>query len=379
MKLLFAGGGSIGHIAPSVAVLRAAQKIDPQTEGFFVCSLKDDDAAFLQKEHLSFQQIAAPRLSFSLPFILPGALREARNVLRRVQPDVVFCKGGSIGVPVALAARKLGIPIILHESDAVSGYANRFIARFADVVCKGFPAKKTNAQTKTQIPNQQPATSNQQQFSRTPNPELRIPNPASHFTGNPIRQDITQGDRNEGLRLTRFSGNKPIVLILGGSQGATTINTIVIDRLHELLPLCDIIHLTGRGKESAVHTEGYWSTPFAFEELPHLYAITTIALSRAGAGSVSELAANAIPTFLVPLRGVGHDHQLRNAERVETLGGCILLHQETLREKLVPAIASLLSNPDRQKWLATHIWGLHQPDAAGKIARILLGYGGRKP
>ncbi len=356
MKILFAGGGSIGHIAPSVAVWRAVEMLAPDATAHFVCSQRGDDAAFLQAEHVPFSRINARRLSFFHPLHFWRAMREARLLLQQEKPDVVFCKGGALCVTVAWAAKRHGIPIVLHESDAVSGRANALIARWATVICEGFPRQA--------IGDTREAVSNDATTSRF------------IFTGNPVRPAIVRGSRAQGLRITGFTGERPVLIVLGGSQGAVALNEAVWKQLQALLAMADIIHLTGKGKSGAHRSmRSYWTAEFAQETLPHLYALADLALSRAGAGLISELAASAIPALLVPLRGVAHDHQWANAEAAALSGGCRVLHQETLDRTLVPSTEELLHDPAERKKMSERIHALFVPDAAERLAHLLLLHG----
>ena len=245
-SVLFVGGGSIGHIAPSVAVARSLKELKPDVNVYFICSNRKEDAEFLKKEGCNFTQIDAPRLSLTFPWRFFSAYKKSSALLKEMKPDVIFSKGGYVSVPVCLAAHKKKIPIVLHESDVVSGYANRLVARWADVVCLGFSQTTSNVQRRMSL-------------------DVR----RWTFTNNPIRPEVTQGNREEGLRITNFSGNKPILMVMGGSQGAQALNEAVSENLEELLKLCDIIHLTGEGKLLTEKQEGYWSKEFAYEELPH--------------------------------------------------------------------------------------------------------------
>jgi UDP-N-acetylglucosamine--N-acetylmuramyl-(pentapeptide) pyrophosphoryl-undecaprenol N-acetylglucosamine transferase len=255
-------------------------------------------------------------------------------------------KGGALSIPVCLAAKRRGIPIVLHESDAVVGRANRFLSHFAETVCLGFPSGEGR--------------------------RVKEYRQRTVVTGNPVRPEITRGSREEGLRITGFSGKRPVLLIVGGSQGAQALNEIVVQKLSELATLCDIVHIAGKGKTRGAPQQSYFAIEFANEELPHLYALASLAISRAGAGSLSELAANGIPTILVPLRGVAHDHQGVNAERAQESGGCILIEQEGLPRALVPLVRELLADRGRLHALAEKIRTLNRQDAATNIARMLL-------
>lgn len=343
MKILIAGGGSIGHIAPGVAVARALLHLQPDATIRFVCAKREEEESFLDSQTLSHAAITLPRLRLRSPLAFPKAWREARTIVSDFAPDVVFCKGGSVSVPVALAARRRGIPIVLHESDAVSGRANRLIAHFAKTVCLSFPHTRFAADNSKFI-----------------------------LTGNPVRPEMTRGDRAKALALTGFSGTRPVLLVIGGSQGAEALNRIVIGLLPSLLHYCDVAHVTGRGKSAAPSQPSYWSAPFVGEDYPHLFALASLALSRSGANAVAELAACAVPSLFVPLEGVAQDHQRANAQAACTNGGCILLEQRALQASLIPTVQSLLADSALLKKMSAKMQTLARPDAAETIAKAIL-------
>lgn len=340
--VLFVGGGSVGHIAPGIAVMESLKLLLPDLHAHFICSERPDDVAFLQAQRVEFTPLPAPRLSMMFPWKFITAYRKSNRLITVLKPTAVFSKGGYVSLPLCIAAAFRGIPIILHESDAVSGYANRLIGYRAKRVCQGFPiAHRSSLSTR-------------------------------RYTGNPVRSNITQGSREQGLKLTGLSGKKPILLVIGGSQGAQAINESVIANLSELWRLFDVIHITGRGKNTGnirqPNTDKYYSVEFATDTLPHIYACTHIALSRAGAGSIAELAANRIPAILVPLRGVGHDHQYVNAKTVENAGGCIYLEQNSLNTQLLPQLRTMTSDTALLTQIRRNIATFHLPDAASQIA-----------
>ena len=343
MQILLLGGGSLGHTAPAVAVGHAIRKIAPGTQLHMICSPREDEAEFLRAEMIPFSTIKIPRRGILLPFQFVRSYKEASKIIETFQPDVVFSKGGGLSLPVCAAAWSKKIPIVLHESDARAGYASRLIARIAKKVCVGFPS--------TDLRN-------------------------GIFTGNPVRSSIAHGSREEGLRYTGLSGEKPILLISGGSQGAQSFNDVIRDQLDELLSICDIIHLTGRGKQTAAGKKsGYFAQEFALQALPHFYACATLALSRGGAGSISELAANGIPTIVVPLEGVAQNHQTENARQAEATGGVTLLNQSELQSNILSTVRSLLADPQKLREMSQKIRTLSLPDAAENIARIVLAEG----
>jgi len=346
VRILFVGGGSIGHVAPCIAVWRAIQEHIPSVQAHFICAERSADREFLTREGVPFTALPLPRRSAIFPLTFLHAYWKASVLLRAFEPHMLLGKGGALSIPVCLAAKRRGIPIVLHESDAVVGRANRFLSHFAETVCLGFPSGEGR--------------------------RVKEYRQRTVVTGNPVRPEITRGSREEGLRITGFSGKRPVLLIVGGSQGAQALNEIVVQKLSELATLCDIVHIAGKGKTRGAPQQSYFAIEFANEELPHLYALASLAISRAGAGSLSELAANGIPTILVPLRGVAHDHQGVNAERAQESGGCILIEQEGLPRALVPLVRELLADRGRLHALAEKIRTLNRQDAATNIARMLL-------
>ena len=337
-KVIFVGGGSIGHIAPAVAVARALIGIKKEAEAVFVCSSRKDDSAFLEMEGFNFRQIEAPRIGLGFPLKFLRAYKTAKKILAEEKPDVIFSKGGYVSVPVCLAAKRMNIPIILHESDAVMGRANRIISKWASRVCLGFPIKRE--------------TRNQPSFVSG---ELR---PAGEqrttLTGTPLRPQITQGSSEEGKRIAGFSNsNKPVLLVIGGSQGSRALNEFVIKNIDKLVEKYNVIHITGYGKVGCGNSEKskpgapvlgcgrYFQTEFAGDELAHFYAAADIAISRAGANTIAELAANNIPAILVPLRGIAHNHQIANARVASALGNFEIVNQDKINKELVEKLKSI--------------------------------------
>ncbi|OGJ57433.1 hypothetical protein A3H22_02515 [Candidatus Peribacteria bacterium RIFCSPLOWO2_12_FULL_55_15] len=348
-RILACGSGSIGHLSPLVAICRALLAMSPQTVITISCGMRPEESEYLRTENLSWSTLPQPRRSWLFPQTFLRSYRAACHLLASFQPDAILSRGGAISVPLCLAAARKHLPIIIHESDSMMGLATRCTALWARNITTGF----------------------------TPESYPRVFHSRITATGNPVRPVMTKGSREEGFRITRFSGKRPILIILGGSQGAQAINKVVTTLLLELTKLCDIIHITGPGKLAARSSQlaahnGYWSAEYVHDELPHLYAIATIALSRAGAGVLSELAANGIPSIIVPLRGLAQDHQWHNAHFFARLNACILLEQEELAKQLVAEIRRILDDPAIRTKLRENFLSLHHPDAARHIAEIVL-------
>jgi UDP-N-acetylglucosamine--N-acetylmuramyl-(pentapeptide) pyrophosphoryl-undecaprenol N-acetylglucosamine transferase len=344
-KILFCGGKSVGHLAPLVAIWREVVNLDAHATSMFVCTNTPSDAAFLAREDVPFWVLSSAPHRLLTMFWLPFTFVKCVFMLKRETPSVIVSKGGAVSAPVLLAASVLKIPALIHESDAVSGRATRTLAYFAQARCRGLP------------------------WDREREPSVWK---NAVFTGNPVRASLTSGSRDRGLEITGFSGKKPILLVMGGSQGALSVNEAVTAALPTLLPLVDIVHLTGHGKELRKPEPGYFAIPFANDELPHLYAISDIALSRAGAGAISELALFGIPTILVPLEGLAQNHQVKNAELLAKLGACVVVKQSSLGKELVPTIERMLKNEKEREGLSMRMKQMSSPEAAKNIAQMCL-------
>jgi UDP-N-acetylglucosamine--N-acetylmuramyl-(pentapeptide) pyrophosphoryl-undecaprenol N-acetylglucosamine transferase len=339
-RILFVGGGSGGHVMPLIAVWQELQKMQPKCEALFVCSERPEDSEYLRAAGIEPRTLPSPKASLALPFTLLQSYRRAQKLLDDYAPDAVLSKGGSLSVAVCIAAKRRGIPVVLHESDAVMGRANKLISRTADVVCLGLSTAKKEG--------------------------------AWIVTGNPVRSEITKGTLADGKRLTGLPGKKPVLLIYGGSQGAATLNEWAVENLNELLSVAEVIHLTGKGKKGASARAGYFTAEFAQDSLPHLYAMADLALCRAGGGTIGELAACGVPAVLVPLRGLAQDHQELNARAAEKSGGCLVMEQTEIQGKLASLLHVTLEDKALLKTMSTKIRTLHHPEATSAIAALVL-------
>lgn len=317
-RIVLTGGGSAGHVTPNLALVPGLQNagIDIHYVG-----TESGIERQLVEGTLPFHSIEAGKLRRYLSrenitdvFRTLRGLREARDVLEELRPDLVFAKGGYVSVPVVHAASKLRIPVILHESDYTPGLANKMCARMASKTCLTF----------------------------MPERGLR---PNQILTGSPVRERLLRGDRSRGLAAAGFSGNKPVLLIMGGSLGAEAINNAVDASLNELLSRFDIIHLRGRGHLNPAlnRTDGYRQYEYIGEELPDFFRASDIALSRAGANAIFEFAAVRLPALLVPLPlSASRGDQILNAGYFERNNFARVLEQEKMTpETLIAGLDEL--------------------------------------
>jgi len=350
MRILFTGGGTGGHIFPIIAVLRAFD----WTLGHKFYYLGPDEFA---KENLANQNIKVKfilagkfRRYFSLetPFdlikIFIGVIQSLWQLFVWM-PDVIFSKGGYGSFPVVLAGWIFRIPIILHESDSVPGLANLMLAKFAKRIITSWPGSE-------------------QYFGKYKNKIVLI--------GNPIRIEINQGDKNQGRRLFKISSHKPVILILGGSQGAQKINELVINVLPRLLEIAEVIHISGQENFKFVSQEteksaNYHLYPFLnVEQMKQAMAVADLVVNRAGAGSIFEIAACGKPSILIPIPDSAQDHQRKNAYEFAKGERAVVLDQENLTPNIfLDTISNLLSNPAKLKQMgqkAKTFYNSHTPE-----------------
>ncbi len=283
-----------------------------------------------------------------------GSLR----VLRRFKPDVVFLKGGHVCLPVGLAARLLHIPYVIHESDIEPGLANRILSRWATKIAVGFPAKTYH--------------------DFDPNRLV--------FTGNPVRPEVLKAHRLEGLAKFKLQSNVPVLLVWGGSQGAIAINDALVAALPLLLPVCQIIHLTGEYDFSRVkfelsrrkelpHRERYHAYAYLQAELPMALAAADVAVGRGGANTIAELAALAKPTILIP-NYLMAGHQVENARVLSRQGAVRVIDERRLTPQLLAGeVQRILGSEEEQRRLSDGIRRLAKADAGLELARLILSVG----
>ena len=308
-KIILTGGGTAGHVTPNIALIPELKR-----RGFeikYIGSKDGIEKKLIEAEGIPYFGVSSGKLrryrslkNLSDPFRVLKGCREARKILKKEVPDVIFSKGGYVSVPVMLAGEALNIPCVIHESDMTPGLANRIAGRKADKFCCNFPETV----------------------------EL-LPKGKAIHTGTPIRQQLFEGSREKGLSFAHLSGKKPVLMIICGSLGSVAVNSFVREGLPRLIEKFDIIHLTGRGNldEGLVGKyEGYKQFEYISDELPDLFAAADILISRAGANAICEIAALAKPNVLIPLPlSASRGDQIKNAESFEKQGFSAVLDQDS--------------------------------------------------
>lgn len=323
-KIILTGGGTAGHVTPNLALVPALQ--DQGYEIRYIGSYNGIEKNLTTQAGLTYYGISSGKLrryfdwkNFSDPFRVLKGYGEARKILKREKPDIIFSKGGFVAVPVVIAAHNLHIPVIIHESDMTPGLANKLCISSASKVCCNF------SETLQYLPAEK----------------------AIH-TGCPIRSELLSGSRLKGLEITGFTANKPVLLIIGGSMGAVAVNNAVRSALPELLTRFQIVHLCGKGHldDSLQNTSGYVQYEYMGEPLKDLFAMADVVISRAGANAICELLALKKPALLVPLSlAASRGDQILNAKSYQAKGYSMVLPEEELNPgRLVQDVLTLYEN-----------------------------------
>ncbi len=326
-KIILTGGGTAGHVTPNLALLPELKKAGFEVK--YIGSYDGIEKGLIEAEGIEYYGISSGKLrryfswkNFSDPLKVLKGYFEAKKIIRREKPDIVFSKGGFVAVPVVFAAAKKKIPTIIHESDITPGLANKLCMPKAEYICANFP------ETLKYLPEEKAVLS-----------------------GSPIRSGLFSGDRAKGLEFAGLDNSKPVILIIGGSTGSVRVNEAVRDILPTLLRDWQVVHLCGAGKTSNEFTDtpGYRQYEYISKELPDLLAAADLVISRAGANSICELLALKKPNILIPLSAeASRGDQILNADSFEKQGFSYVIREEDLtNETLLTAIHKVSENRDR--------------------------------
>ncbi len=371
MKIVFTGGGTGGHFYPIIAVSQEIHRLVRERhlvmpELFFMAP-EPYDEGLLYDQKIKFIRISSGKLRryFSILNIIdivkmPFSILMACWKMLMLYPDVVFSKGGFGSFPTLFAARFLRIPVIIHESDTVPGRVSAWSGHFAYRIALSY------AEAQTHFPRKKPVL----------------------ITGNPIRKDIQIAPRDIGKEFFSMDGQTPVVLILGGSQGSSTINETVLDALPELVKKYYIIHqtgdlnfteVTGRARialETSAHTERY--KPFDHLNVLNLKmaaGAADIVISRAGS-TIFEIASWHVPSIIIPITDSNGDHQRKNAFAYARSGACSVIEENNLTPHvLLSETERILSNQQVRDKMSSSASTFSTVSAGEKIAEELLAIG----
>lgn len=326
-RIMFTGGGSAGHVTVNIALIPRFLE-----EGWSVEYIGSHEG--IERELISaipnvpYFPIATGKLRRYMdwknvkdPFKVVKGVLQAYRLIRKRRPSVIFSKGGFVSVPVVLGAWLNKVPVIIHESDITPGLANRISIPFAAGVCTTFP--ETAAHLKRD---------------------------KCHHVGAIIREDIRSGSAVRGKAFCGFKSQKPVLLIMGGSLGARTINETVRQSLPRLVERFQIVHLCGKGGfDTRISHPDYRQYEYINEGLTDVLAMSDLIISRAGSNSIFEFLSLNKPMLLIPLtKEQSRGDQLLNARSFENSGFCEVLYEEQMTaDTLIDAIQHLFNNRER--------------------------------
>jgi len=339
-RLVLTGGGTAGHVVPHLALLPHLRKHFDKI--YYIGSHEGIEKKIIaeQARGVEYFSVATAKLrrSFDLrnlgiPFKLLKGIADAKRILKKLKPDIVFSKGGFVAYPVVRAAAKLGIPVVAHESDITMGLANRMSAKYCKVICTTF--EKTACQSKMV------------------------------YTGSPIREEIYDGipikiERRHGLK-----SDKGNLLVFGGSLGAQKINEVVRSALPEIN--FNVIHIAGKGKVAEVKREGYVQLEYV-NDIQNYFALADVVVSRAGSNAMCELLVLGKPTLFIPL-ATGRGDQIENAKEVlKHKAAAVMWEEDLTAQTLVKRVNEVYKNREQYKKNTANMGEL---DGTKKIAEII--------
>lgn len=323
-RIVLTGGGSAGHVTPNLALIPELKK-----QGYDIHYIGTrngiEHELIVKTEGVTYHAVQSGKLrryfsvqNFLDPFKVVWGAVQSLNLMRRLKPDVLFSKGGFVSVPVVVGAWLCGVPAICHESDLSPGLANRICAKFSKKIAVTFPECKEAWGDKAVL------------------------------TGTPMRNTLFEGSRAKGLSVVGAKGDKPVLMMMGGSQGAQSVNRVLREALPEITPWLHVFHLCGKGNldEGFNRVPGYVQMEYLNEQLPDALAATDLVLSRAGSNAICEFHALKKPMLLVPYpKGASRGDQILNAKSFQKRGLCHVLLQENLnKDSLIEALKRLYAS-----------------------------------
>lgn len=354
LKIILSGGGTGGHIYPAIAIADEIKRRNPDAEILFVGA---KDRMEMQKVPAAGYPIKGLWISgiqrkltldnLSFPLKLISSLLKSHQILKKFQPDVVIGTGGFASGPLLKAANQKKIPVLVQEQNSYAGITNKWLAKDAKKICVAYEGM-----------------------------EKYFPAEKIVFTGNPVRQDLLEvaSKREKALKHFALDQDKKTVLILGGSLGAKKVNELIEEHLVFFKEQnVQLIWQTGKlyfEKFKAYAANEHVHVCEFLNEMDLAYAAADLIISRAGAGSVSELCMVGKPVIFIPSPNVAEDHQTKNAQSIAQHEAAIYLKESDLKENFKNTFAGLLQNEKRQQQLAKNIKKLAKPNATKDIVDV---------
>ena len=358
MRIVIAGGGTGGHVYPGIAVADALKRRRPDVEIVFVGTRRGVESRIVPRHGYELRTIPARGLLGSGLFgkitglaVLAAGFVRSYLILRRLKPGAVLATGGFVSAPAGLAARVLGIPLVVQEQNSVPGATNRLLANFAAEVHLNFAAARMHLRRKDNL----------------------------RLTGNPLRSTVGSGNRILSLEHFGLDPNRRTVFVFGGSRGAATINVATAEAARELDSRSDVQFIIQTGKPDYQEMREKLSglkLPLAVRpylmQIEEAYAAADLIVCRSGAMTLSEVVVCGLPSVLIPYPHAAQDHQVKNAQEMVEAGAAeMILDGELTGAKLARVIVSLLQNPRRLREMSSNAFRMARFDASEKLASSL--------
>jgi len=348
MRIILAGGGTMGSVSPLIAIFEEIKKQQLTAEFLWLATKSGSEEGLITSYQIPIKKISSGKLrryfswqNFLDPFRILVGFFQSLIIIFKFKPQAVISAGGFVAVPVTWAAWLLRRPVLIHQQDIITGLANKLMAPFASIVTvtfgkslADFPAKKT------------------------------------HLVGNPVRADVLTGSKDEGYNFFKLDPSLPTILILGGGTGSLNLNGIVLDSLQDLVQFCQIIHLTGGRLNKVAEHSRYRSHTFLTKQMKNAYAIADLVIGRAGLSTLTELSALKKPAIIIPM---SNTHQEYNATEFFRNNAIALLQEGNLTPEIFSqAIKELLSDKAELSNLSRNISEIMPPGATEKIIKMIL-------
>ena len=321
--IIMTGGGSAGHVTPNLALIPKLKEKGYKIK--YIGSKNGIEKKIIEEENIPYYAISTGKLrryfdfkNFTDPIKVVKGIIEAKKIIKKEKPCLIFSKGGFVSVPVVIGAYLNKVPVVAHESDITPGLANKISSRYCRKICVTFPETLKHIKDNKGV-----------------------------LTGTPIRNELLQGSRLKGLNICGFKNEKPVLMIIGGSLGSKIINETVRHILEELLKDYNVIHICGKGNldNNLINIEGYQQFDYVKDELKHLLAASDYVISRAGANTIFELLALKKPNILIPLSAkASRGDQILNASSFEKNGFSIVVQEDDLNSEILLEKIKYLEN-----------------------------------
>jgi UDP-N-acetylglucosamine--N-acetylmuramyl-(pentapeptide) pyrophosphoryl-undecaprenol N-acetylglucosamine transferase len=378
MKIVVCGGGTVGHIAPVLAVVDALRAFELNSQIHYIGGGGEAEAKLVAEYGLGYSIISSGKFrrygrgllgelkdvrthgkNAADAIRFARGIRGARKIIKNFGADVVFCKGGYVTVPVGIAANKLKVPLVLHESDAEFGISNKTLAKRAKRIAVGFPLST---------------------YTSFSDPDKLV------FSGNPVRKQVIGYTKVKSLATLNLPKDKPVIFIFGGSQGSAVINESIFSSLEILCQHYCIIHQTGKADierarflahNLTTEDQGYYH-PYEFlhDDMGLAYGAADVVVGRASAGTIAEIAANKKAALLIPNIYSANAHQQKNADILSKMGAVRVLSESDLSGlRLLSELDRMVHDKKAMQYLQSTVGELYNPESAQIIAKTIIQVG----